>query len=89
MGVIWSSGSNIGWFFFNIFISFGFGIDVDLEMMENLRVCICKFLWLDGFEWLFCVDNGLDEDLIVVVLVVEKMYLEGDVSDRVLWLECW
>lgn len=55
----------------------------DLDIMENLRTCICKLLCLDGSEWLFRVDNGADEDLVAAVAAVEKMHLEADAPDRV------
>ncbi|KAG0597001.1 hypothetical protein M758_UG303000 [Ceratodon purpureus] len=64
--------------------AFGSGADsADLDIMENLRNCICKLLCLDGSEWLFRVDNGADEDLVAAVGAVEKMHLEADAPDRV------
>ncbi|KAG0574032.1 hypothetical protein KC19_VG229100 [Ceratodon purpureus] len=55
----------------------------DLDIMENLRNCICKLLCLDGSEWLFRVDNGADEDLVAAVAALEKVHLEADAPDRV------
>ena len=68
----------------NTSTTFGSGGDsADLDIMEDLRTCICKLLCLDGSEWLFRVDNGADEDLVAAVAAVEKMHLEADAPDRV------
>jgi ethylene-insensitive protein 2 len=56
-------------------------VDLELEVMESLRLCLGKLLQLEGSEWLFRGDNGSDEDLIAAVAAAEKLRWETtDVS---------
>ncbi|CAK9193212.1 unnamed protein product [Sphagnum troendelagicum] len=52
------------------------GVDLELEVMESLRLCLGKLLQLEGSEWLFRGDNGSDEDLIAAVAAAEKLSWE-------------
>ncbi|KAH8975941.1 hypothetical protein BDL97_01G186800 [Sphagnum fallax] len=52
------------------------GVDLELEVMESLRLCLGKLLQLEGSEWLFRGDNGSDEDLIAAMAAAEKLSWE-------------
>lgn len=49
------------------------GSDFEAEMLGNLRACIIKLLWLEGSDWLFRLDNSLDEDLIAAIACHERV----------------
>ncbi|CAM6081938.1 unnamed protein product [Calypogeia fissa] len=57
------------------------GGETELEVLENLQMCIVKLLRLEGSEWLFRRDNGADEDLITAVAVSQKKPVVAELSE--------
>ena len=55
--------------------------DHDIAILNALRICIRKLLKLDGSDWLFRFESGLDEDLIGTVAKREKVLLDADAKE--------
>ncbi|CAL5194044.1 unnamed protein product [Lathyrus oleraceus] len=50
--------------------------DIEGKLLQSLRLCIMKLLKLDGSDWLFKQNDGIDEDLIDRVAAREKFVYE-------------
>ncbi|CAK8543855.1 unnamed protein product [Lathyrus sativus] len=50
--------------------------DIEGKLLQSFRLCIMKILKLDGSDWLFKQNDGIDEDLIDRVAAREKFVYE-------------
>ncbi|KAL4560521.1 hypothetical protein LXL04_032673 [Taraxacum kok-saghyz] len=57
------------------------GVDAEANLLKNLRSCIVKLLKLEGSEWLFKQNGGLDEDLIDRVAARERFLYEVESNE--------
>ncbi|PWA69885.1 NRAMP family [Artemisia annua] len=51
-------------------------VDSEANILKSLRLCIVKLLKLEGSEWLFKQNGGLDEDLVDRVAARERFLYE-------------
>ncbi|KAI3799520.1 hypothetical protein L1987_34819 [Smallanthus sonchifolius] len=54
----------------------GSGADLEANLLKSLRLCIMKLLKLEGSDWLFQQNSGLDEDLVDRVAARERFLYE-------------
>lgn len=54
----------------------GSGVDLEANLLKSLRLCIVKLLKLEGSDWLFQQNSGLDEDLVDRVAARERFLYE-------------
>ncbi|KAF5799227.1 putative NRAMP family protein [Helianthus annuus] len=54
----------------------GSTVDLEANLLKSLRLCIVKLLKLEGSDWLFQQDSGLDEDLVDRVAARERFLFE-------------
>ncbi|KAD7479809.1 hypothetical protein R6Q59_008651 [Mikania micrantha] len=54
----------------------GSGVDLEANLLKSLRLCIVKLLKLEGSDWLFGQNSGLDEDLVDRVAARERFLYE-------------
>lgn len=54
----------------------GSGVDLETNLLKSLRLCIVKLLKLEGSDWLFQQNSGLDEDLVDRVAARERFLYE-------------
>ncbi|XP_071705515.1 ethylene-insensitive protein 2.2-like [Rutidosis leptorrhynchoides] len=52
------------------------GVDLEANLLKSLRLCIVKLLKLEGSDWLFQQNSGLDEDLVDRVAARERFLYE-------------
>ncbi|KAL7617866.1 hypothetical protein Lser_V15G02069 [Lactuca serriola] len=52
------------------------GVDAEANLLKSFRLCIVKLLKLEGSEWLFKQNGGLDEDLVDRVAARERFLYE-------------
>ncbi|KAL8204908.1 hypothetical protein R6Q57_010531 [Mikania cordata] len=55
-------------------------VDSESSILKSLRVCVVKLLKLEGSEWLFSQNGGLDEDLVDRVAVRERFLYDLEVN---------
>ncbi|KAF5823609.1 putative NRAMP family protein [Helianthus annuus] len=55
-------------------------VDSEANLIKSLRLCVFKLLKLEGSEWLFNQNGGLDEDLVDRVAVRERFLYEIEVN---------
>ncbi|KMS95224.1 hypothetical protein BVRB_010860 [Beta vulgaris subsp. vulgaris] len=55
--------------------------ELERKLLQSLRHCILKLLKLEGSEWLFRPNDGVDEDLIDRVAMREKFFYEVESRD--------
>lgn len=60
-------------------------VDAEANLLKSFRLCIVKLLKLEGSEWLFKQNGGLDEDLVDRVAARERFLyeIESNESNRV------
>ncbi|KAI3696751.1 hypothetical protein L6452_29279 [Arctium lappa] len=60
-------------------------VDAEANLVKSFRLCIVKLLKLEGSEWLFKQNGGLDEDLVDRVAARERFLyeIESNESNRV------
>lgn len=60
-------------------------VDAEANLLKSFRLCIVKLLKLEGSEWLFKQNGGLDEDLVDRVVARERFLyeIESNESNRV------
>ncbi|OIV92357.1 hypothetical protein TanjilG_09955 [Lupinus angustifolius] len=51
-------------------------VDIEAKLLQSFRLCIVKLLKLEGSDWLFRQNDGIDEDLIDRVAAREKFVYE-------------
>ncbi|MED6143465.1 Ethylene-insensitive protein 2 [Stylosanthes scabra] len=51
-------------------------VDIERKLLQSFRLCIVKLLKLEGSDWLFSQNDGVDEDLIDRVAAREKFVYE-------------
>ncbi|MED6168807.1 Ethylene-insensitive protein 2 [Stylosanthes scabra] len=51
-------------------------VDMERKLLQSFRLCIVKLLKLEGSDWLFSQNDGVDEDLIDHVAAREKFVYE-------------
>lgn len=51
-------------------------LDVEVKLLQSFRSCIIKLLKLEGSDWLFKQNDGVDEDIISSVSMREKILYE-------------
>ncbi|GFP83165.1 ethylene-insensitive protein 2 [Phtheirospermum japonicum] len=51
-------------------------IDMEAKILQSFRICIIKLLKLEGSDWLFRQNDGVDEDLIDRVAARERFLFE-------------
>ncbi|CAO2834166.1 unnamed protein product [Amaranthus hypochondriacus] len=56
--------------------------DMERKLLQSLRHCILKLLKLEGSEWLFRQNDGVDEDLVDRVAMRERFFYEVDSQDN-------
>ncbi|KAI7751597.1 hypothetical protein M8C21_019144 [Ambrosia artemisiifolia] len=54
----------------------GSAVDLEANLLKSLRLCIVKLLKLEGSDWLFQQNSGLDEDLVDRVAARERFLYE-------------
>ncbi|KAJ0704716.1 putative NRAMP family protein [Helianthus annuus] len=54
----------------------GSAVDLEANILKSLRLCIVKLLKLEGSDWLFQQNSGLDEDLVDRVAARERFLYE-------------
>ncbi|GMH09808.1 hypothetical protein Nepgr_011649 [Nepenthes gracilis] len=55
--------------------------DVERKLLQSMRHCILKLLKLEGSDWLFRQNDGLDEELIDHVAARERFVYEAESRD--------
>ncbi|KAI3683802.1 hypothetical protein L1987_84317 [Smallanthus sonchifolius] len=55
-------------------------VDSEANLLKSFRLCVFKLLKLEGSEWLFNQNGGLDEDLVDRVAVRERFLYEIEVN---------
>ncbi|KAJ8424111.1 hypothetical protein Cgig2_018121 [Carnegiea gigantea] len=55
--------------------------ELESKLLQSLRICILKLLKLEGSEWLFRPNDGVDEDLIDRVASRERFFYEVESQD--------
>ncbi|CAI9098009.1 OLC1v1034556C1 [Oldenlandia corymbosa var. corymbosa] len=53
-------------------------VDLEIKILQSFRNCIMKLLKLEGSDWLFTQNDGVDEDLIDRVAAREKFLYEAE-----------
>ncbi|KAL3642579.1 Ethylene-insensitive protein 2 [Castilleja foliolosa] len=53
-------------------------IDMEAKLLQSFRICIIKLLKLEGSDWLFRQNDGVDEDLIDRVAARERFLFEAE-----------
>uniref|UniRef100_A0A7N0R9F6 Ethylene-insensitive protein 2 n=1 Tax=Kalanchoe fedtschenkoi TaxID=63787 RepID=A0A7N0R9F6_KALFE len=53
-------------------------VDFEAKLLQSLRHCVVKMLKLEGSDWLFKHNDGVDEDLIERVAAREKFLCEAE-----------
>lgn len=56
-------------------------VDLEVKLLQSFRHCILKLLKLDGSDWLFRQNGGVDEDLIECVAAREKFLYEVEARE--------
>ncbi|KAF5183457.1 Divalent metal cation transporter mnth [Thalictrum thalictroides] len=56
-------------------------VDSETELLRSFKYCIMKLLKLEGCEWLFKQNGGMDEDLIDRVAASEKFHNDAETRD--------
>nr|GEY63284.1 ethylene-insensitive protein 2-like [Tanacetum cinerariifolium] len=59
----------------------GSGVDLEANLLKSLRLCIVKLLKLEGSDWLFQQNSGLDEDLVDRVAARERFLYEVESNE--------
>lgn len=57
------------------------GVDAEANVLKSFRLCIVKLLKLEGSEWLFKQNGGLDEDLVDQVAARERFLYEVESNE--------
>lgn len=57
------------------------GVDAEANLLKSFRLCVVKLLKLEGSEWLFKQNGGLDEDLVDRVAARERFLYEIECND--------
>lgn len=55
--------------------------DLEAKLLQSFRFCIVKLLKLEGSDWLFRQNDGVDEDLIDRVAAREKFIYEAETRE--------
>ncbi|KAF4382167.1 ethylene-insensitive protein 2.1 isoform X1 [Cannabis sativa] len=55
--------------------------NAEAKLLQSFRHCIVKLLKLEGSDWLFRQNDGVDEDLIVRVAAREKFLYDAETKD--------
>ncbi|KAF7818626.1 ethylene-insensitive protein 2-like [Senna tora] len=56
-------------------------VDIEMKLLQSFRHCILKLLKLEGSDWLFRQNGGVDEDLIDRVAAREKFLCEVEARE--------
>ncbi|GER28711.1 divalent metal cation transporter MntH, partial [Striga asiatica] len=63
-------------------------VDMEAKLLQSLRICVMKLLKLEGSDWLFRQNDGVDEDLIDRVAAREKFLFEVETRTADAKLSC-
>nr|DAD28500.1 TPA_asm: hypothetical protein HUJ06_029968 [Nelumbo nucifera] len=53
-------------------------VDLEAKLLQSFRCCVAKLLKLEGSDWLFRQNNGVDEDLVGRVATRESFFYEAE-----------
>ncbi|OVA10110.1 Natural resistance-associated macrophage like [Macleaya cordata] len=56
-------------------------LDLEAMLLQSFRYCVMKLLKLEGSDWLFNLNGGVDEDLIDRVAARERFHNEAETRD--------
>ncbi|KAL6534182.1 Ethylene-insensitive protein 2 [Orobanche hederae] len=56
-------------------------VDMEARLLQSFRICIMKLLKLEGSDWLFRQNDGVDEDLIARVAARERFLFEVETGN--------
>ncbi|OIW11195.1 hypothetical protein TanjilG_28286 [Lupinus angustifolius] len=56
-------------------------VDIEAKLLQSVRLCIVKLLKLEGSDWLFRQNDGIDEDLVDRVAAREKFLYEVETRE--------
>ncbi|KAK7245123.1 hypothetical protein RIF29_39957 [Crotalaria pallida] len=56
-------------------------VDIEAKLLQSFRLCIMKLLKLEGSDWLFRQNDGIDEDLIDRVAAREKFVYDVETRE--------
>nr|GMC90495.1 ethylene-insensitive protein 2 [Ipomoea batatas] len=59
----------------------GLMMELEARLLQSFRSCIAKLLKLEGSEWLFRLDDGVDEDLVYGVATRERFLYEAEMRE--------